>query len=790
MGVRSAPVPLFPIHTPIIMIVKRITDYLHSHAVAFCLLLFSLFQLWLLLPLLADGFPFGGDNASHYIYSVQLAEMMRAGNFRFWLPDFSMGQPLLFYYQPIPHLVTAFIYLLFPFAEPVLILKLLMIFFMVLIPISIYQGMRWMGFSKSMCLIGVIVACSIRSWKGFGYEPNALLKWGFYTQLWGMALAPLVIGYIYKTFYGNRKLFIPVTILGLLLLTHVVTGLITCMAIAMLFFVSEWTVARKWKDTLYFTKLYIGAFCIAAVLLVPTFLYGDYISGFFSLSKPHHLGIGLMTAIEKFYTGQIFDINYLPVMTICVVGSLGLALYTCWAGRNQPTAKGEINRLKFLIINFALALFLVSGAKTFTFLQYTPLYNNLPFLRLISLWHLVSIPLIAFGIAKIWSLSKKEYSSSLLTNFNKYSSILVVFSLLLYIGYRQYDTMSKRVKTHNYFTDSSANKAYEEAIYYLKSQPHGRLHTSGVTKSVEKYLPSLIADKPISNFRAAGSRISLGKFYLHNINPKEPTHYEVLGYPYLLMKKGKGKKVSGKSLYENNKYEVFKTSASNSYFDVVQSNTVTLTHNQPARYLLLNWMNTPELIRNKQHIAIGEGRSRDYFEQLGFTQFINLEQPDKRFVAELVELENTLTNEKIKTKISKRGKGISAYLAQDFDDLEEKHFGQVLEEHHEEGYYKAKIEVLPNETNTPQWAMLKVNAHPDWKARVNGKPAEWIQMSPSFMAVRLEPGVHEVEFEFGVSTLRISLLLLSFLIITGLGVWERVLPRKKRFPVSQLVTSK
>ena len=332
--------------------------------------------------------------------------------------------------------------------------------------------------------------------------------------------------------------------------------------------------------------------------------------------------------------------------------------------------------------------------------------------------------------------------------------------------------MSRKVRTHNYFSDSSKYKYYEEAISYLKSQPHGRLHTSGVKKSVEKYLPSLIADKPISNFRAAGSRANLGKFYLHNMNPNEPTHYEVLGYPYLLVKKGMDKTGIGEPLYDNRRYEVFKTSASNSYFDVIQSNTVTLTHNQPARYLLLNWMNTPELVRNKQHIAIGENRSRSYFERLGFKQFINLEQTDKRAAAELVSLENTLTNEKIKTKIHKKGKGIGNYLAQNFNTTEEKHFGRVVEESHEEGYYKATIEVAPNESDSPLWALVKVNAHPDWKAKVNGQPVEWIQMSPCFMAVPVTAGTHVVEFEFGVSTLRISLLFLSILIITGLGGFE------------------
>jgi len=98
----------------------------------------------------------------------------------------------------------------------------------------------------------------------------------------------------------------------------------------------------------------------------------------------------------------------------------------------------------------------------------------------------------------------------------------------------------------------------------------------------------------------------------------------------------------------------------------------------------------------------------------------------------------------------------------------------VLNETFEEGYYKATLNVPTQLNNELTWAMLKINAHPDWKAKVNGKPVEWVQMSPCFMAVPVTEGMHTVEFEFTISPLRKALLLLCMVTIIGLGLFEYV----------------
>ena len=45
--------------------------------------------------------------------------------------------------------------------------------------------------------------------------------------------------------------------------------------------------------------------------------------------------------------------------------------------------------------------------------------------------------------------------------------------------------------------------------------------------------------------------------------------------------------------------------------------------------------------------------------------------------------------------------------------------------------------------------ILKVTYHPYWRATVDGVPAAVTRVFPGFMAIRLDPGKHQVSFEYG-----------------------------------------
>lgn len=743
---------------------------LHHYLVLLC---FSLLIIGLSFPLFNDGYIYGHDNTSHYVYSLRLAEMIQEGNFRFWLPDFSMGMPLYYYYQPIPHFLTAFIFLLFPSIHSLTLMKCIVVGLLALLPLSIYQSLKWMKLPTSICLVSALLTFSIESWIGFGFELRSIFGWGLYAQLWGMVLAPLVIGWIYKEYFGQRRFFLPVSLLGILLLTHVLSGLIVSMSVGLLLFLNQWTRQQKLRNFFYLTKVYIGAYAIAAVILVPTILGGDYISGHFNLGEEHHLGLGFTKTISHFLSGKIFDHKQWPVLTFLLLA--GLLLYL----GQQRNIKGHLKKFYqqpaaiFILLNFVMAFFLLAGAKTFTFLQYTPLYNNLPFLRLLSHFHLFSLPIMAFTLVFFWKVLLKNYrgkrqdawTSHLLT----LCMALTLITLVAYLTYTQVD----RLKTFVRVYDQDNTRDYDEAISFLKNQPSGRVHQANISPNFLYYTPPIAAGKPIGRFYAAGNRSNLGQFYLDKFENDNRNHYRLFGYNYFLTKNNKRFAHFGKPIFKNRKYRIYNTISNHHNFDVVQSNSVVLSANQPARHLFTYWMKQKALNRQKNHIAVAGERPESFFEELGFSNFINLKRKDHRLSASRFVLNNKTDAEQLKTTINLKDKGLANYLNAQSDTLPKRGFGKIMEEYNEAGYYKAKINVFPHSGKTPQWALLKVNAHLDWKAKVDGKAVEWIQMSPCFMAVPITEGEHIVEFEFGVSPIRKALCLLSLVIIVGLGIYER-----------------
>ncbi len=64
--------------------------------------------------------------------------------------------------------------------------------------------------------------------------------------------------------------------------------------------------------------------------------------------------------------------------------------------------------------------------------------------------------------------------------------------------------------------------------------------------------------------------------------------------------------------------------------------------------------------------------------------------------------------------------------------------------------------------------VFKVTYHPNWRATVNGRAQQTFMVSPSFVAVALKPGRHEVRIEYHSSRLKNVLLLLGCLLVIGL----------------------
>ncbi len=718
----------------------------------FFLFFFSFFALR---SLLAPGFAFGDDNTSHYVFTFQLAEMFRKGNFHLWDTDQNLGFPMLFYYQPIPYVVTSLMYILLPFVDSLLIYKLIIIVLFSLFPISVYFSMRLMDISKKIALISAFFSILINGRYGLGFEISAFLIWGLFTMLFGMILYPLAVGFVFKEYFGKRRLFLPALLLSLTLLSHSMVGIAANLSLAAIIFLSPGytTLQQKKEDIAYICKILLLEFILVSFWVVPLLTSLDYYGGHPFESEQTMLGFGVKAVIRELTNGDAFDANRIPIVTAFFFLGI-IACFLALQNRKKGKARNEYISQKtslFLILNFILCLTLLIGPAGLDFLKYLPGIGIIQFSRF---W--VGVHLFGIIIAGIGAYLILDFSNIFLRYHmpNKKSKVILIgvgIIILLYLISSQYSVLRQKART---FAFEKEDPEYIEVLQFLEKQPEGRLQVNGVTgikTHFRIYTPPLYAKKPVVISYAVGLQDSLGFYYVETMKEFTPQLLDLYNIRYIIATRDKNFSYLGTRIFSNKKYNLYLLTHTG-YFDIVHTNTAVLAKNKESRDLIIQWARGTGL-KKKEFLAIGEGKKEGYFRERGFTNFITAQDlMDKSF-------------------------DISQYLK--VYGAGDESCGEVTEEKISYGEYRAKV--MGTENGQSCYVMLKVNAHKDWKVFVDGKETDWIEVSPSFMAVFLPSGGHEIQFLFSVSKLRKILLSVSIATVIALWYYEnRSISQKRR----------
>ncbi len=482
-------------------------------------------------------------------------------------------------------------------------------------------------------------------------------------------------------------------------------------------------------------KLFFFEFLIISFSLVPVLTSLDYFGGQPFESRETMFGFGFQTIVLELATGKIFDANRLPVLTFFLF--LGI-LASLFLG-----VKRKKQREGYILLNFFLFLLLMMGQTSFSFLKYFPGIEVIQFSRFWSGVHLFGIMLAGIGFWFFYERSLSFFCSlfSKRKNIAKRVLAVVAGTLAAYLLLSQYAVFQEKTKT---FAFEKEDPAYLDVLHVLAEQPEGRVHVNGntgITTHFRLYTPPLVAKKPMVISYSAGIHDSLGFFYVETMKEVTPAFLELFNIKYIIATKDMDFSSVGKRLYSNEYYTLYKTNAIG-YFDVIQTQTVILSKNKEAREIVIEWAKSEEL-EKKNFLTIADGREKEYFVNNGYKNFISLDAITESF-------------------------NISSFMKQ--KPIAE-NCGEVIEEHIEDGYYKAQVK--GNMQDTACYILLKVNAHKDWKALLDGKEVDWIQVSPSFMAVQLPQGEHVIEFEFGINNVRKILFFISLITLLLLWYFER-----------------
>jgi 6-pyruvoyl-tetrahydropterin synthase-like protein len=170
----------------------------------------------LVLPTIAAG----GDTQCHYPTAVYFHEhLLKHLRFHGWYPGAYLGHPLLLYYFPLPFLLMS---ALAPLTGMPVAFKLGTVLGVFLLPPLAYAALRLMGFRFPSPLLGAAGAAVFLFlednpiWGG----TIASTLTGEFSYTYGIGLAVLFLGVVYRTYARGGRPWLPAAILALTALAH------------------------------------------------------------------------------------------------------------------------------------------------------------------------------------------------------------------------------------------------------------------------------------------------------------------------------------------------------------------------------------------------------------------------------------------------------------------------------------------------------------------------------------------------------------------------------------------
>src|SRR5439155_20062316 len=138
-----------------------------------------------------------------------------------------------------------------------------------LFPLSIFISMRRLGFPLLTAGLGAVASplLSANFLYGFDYGSYVWRGSGLYTQLWGMLLLPLGLGFGFSTLRDGRGYFWAVLFLGATTLAHLAFGYMAFASLAMFAVLAP---AREglWRSLFRLVLIFVPLLLVTSYFLV------------------------------------------------------------------------------------------------------------------------------------------------------------------------------------------------------------------------------------------------------------------------------------------------------------------------------------------------------------------------------------------------------------------------------------------------------------------------------------------------------------------------------------------
>ncbi|MEZ5066099.1 MAG: hypothetical protein R3B81_15305 [bacterium] len=335
--------------------------------------------------------PFLNDSVLHFGLIRSLASAAERGQSILdpWVPGYTLGYPVFHYYQSLPHFTVLAFDAITPFSL-VRSFKIVEWLAVATLPIPVFLAMRVFGFGRLAALLAAALALGARtdSLHGLDFESYTWQGLGQYAQAFGGWFFPLALALSWRAVRGERGLFGATLALSVTFLSHFALGYMACMAAGIVAFAGP---VREIPRRLGRVAI-IGAITGLVILPIAVPIFRDFAWYNVSTLVPSwkYNSFGHEVVLRWLVTGKLFDFARWPVLTVLV--GAGLVVASARIRRSE--------RDRVLLVWFVFFLLLFFGRPTWgKLLHLLPLGSGFHYSRAVYVVQQVGTMLAGAGLA-------------------------------------------------------------------------------------------------------------------------------------------------------------------------------------------------------------------------------------------------------------------------------------------------------------------------------------------------------------------------------------------------------
>ena len=744
--------------------IKKITKL-----IPFLLILIAVtFNLWTLVPELSIQSDLN-DNIFQLGLINRMNQVWEKGNLSdlidHWVPNWADGYPLPFYYSHLPHLVTVASYKILNSFLPLQLFNyfhLLQYLILAFTPFAFYLGARKFGFSKltsglialfsSQLLTDGLYGIDVSSyvWRGYGLSLQAL----------SVFFLPLALGFTWQAVKENKKYLAAIGFLVACLASHLATGyigLLSCLLIPLALirlpkknWLASWQKVISKPKCLSLIKNYLRLFLVFGMTFIllsywfiPLFLNNQYHAVSFWDPPSKWFSYGFVSVINLFLNGDLLDFDRLPILTFLTILGFLIAAF-----------RAQKPKYRFFFFLFPFWLILFFGKPFFgNLINFFPLLKDYHLHRFIIGVHLASIFLIGIGLNwLIKRILKLKFSYDVTISLCIF--LILIISLPVFRQTFNYLDLNKRwlPEANQEFIEDWTD--LEKITQKLNELPKGRIYAGRPGNWGRSFKAG-----PTPVYMALSARgFEIGGFlpetWSLNSDPEQffneqlPEHYNLYNIRYLISPLDYSIPSFAKeiAIYGNYKLSEVETTG---YFDLGYSDLTILSSKENLFNITHSWIISP-WVKQKQFPALILKGQSDAGRQIKMIDEANYQALSQEFNL----FANPVFSQEQPFKTNPQGK--------------------ILQEEVNFQEYKASIEI--DEACQDCLVVFKMTYHPNWQATIDNQPVQKIMVFPSFMAIKVNPGKHQISFKYQPSSVKPLLLVIAiFILIVFLYLKKRLL---------------